>query len=241
MKLLGITVALLAASGSQAFAPSSSKVSRTQLNAETLEGWKVNGNIKPVNNFILIKKAEVQKESESGIVFSKSASVVKTEGKVISVGPGKLHPDSGIPFPMPVVEGDGVVYGKFDGTEVTIDGDTHSLIRDNDILVKFTGGSLTVDSVEAVNDGILVYVETREQEETSGGLLLASTNDNSRRPTTGVVTKVGPGRMAESGDLIPMSVEVGDQVKFMDFAGNEVKIGDKEYSVVQMTEIYAKF
>jgi chaperonin GroES len=241
MKFLGITVSLLAASGSQAFAPSNSKVSRTQLNAETLEGWKVNGNIKPVNNFILIKKAEVQKESESGIVFSKSANVVKTEGKVISVGPGKLHPDSGIPFPMPVEEGDGVVYGKYDGTEVTIDGETHSLIRDSDILVKFTGGSLTVDSVEAVNDGILVYVETREQEETSGGLLLASTGDDSRRPTTGVVTKVGPGRMAESGDLIPMSVEVGDQVKFMDFAGNEVKIGDKEYSVVQMPEIYAKF
>lgn len=167
--------------------------------------------------------------------------MVKTEGKVVSVGPGKLHPDSGIPFPMPVEEGDGVVYGKFDGTEIKIDGETHSLIRDSDILVKFKGDSLTVDSVEAVNDGILVYVETREQEETSGGLLLASTNDDSRRPTTGVVTKVGPGRMAESGDLIPMSVEVGDQVKFMDFAGNEVKIGDKEYSVVQMPEIYAKF
>ena len=76
MKLLGITVSLLAASGGQAFAPSNSKVSRSQLNAETLEGWKVNGNIKPVNNFILIKKAEVQKESESGIIFSKSVGWV---------------------------------------------------------------------------------------------------------------------------------------------------------------------
>lgn len=76
MKLLGITVSLLTASVSQAFVPLSSRVSRTQLNAESLEGWKVNGTIKPVNNFILIKKAEVQKESESGIVFSKSVGWV---------------------------------------------------------------------------------------------------------------------------------------------------------------------
>jgi co-chaperonin GroES (HSP10) len=47
--------------------------------------------------------------------------------------------------------------------------------------------------------------------------------------------------MVESGDLIAMTVEVGDQVKFMDFAGNEIKIGEKEYSVVKMPEILAKF
>ncbi len=165
---------------------------------------------------------------------------MKTEGEVVSVGPGKLHPDSGIPFPMPVEEGDGVIYGRYDGTEVTLDGVTHSLIRDDDILVKFKGGELTMDSVEPVNDGILVRAEDTEGQ-TSGGLLLAASSDQSKRPSTGVVEKVGPGRMAESGELIPMSVEEGDRVKFMDFAGNEVKIGDVEYTVVKMAEVYAKF
>eukprot|EP00553_Chaetoceros_curvisetus_P003382 CAMPEP_0204624930 /NCGR_PEP_ID=MMETSP0717-20131115/10689_1 /ASSEMBLY_ACC=CAM_ASM_000666 /TAXON_ID=230516 /ORGANISM="Chaetoceros curvisetus" /LENGTH=218 /DNA_ID=CAMNT_0051640489 /DNA_START=82 /DNA_END=738 /DNA_ORIENTATION=+ len=214
---------------------------RTQpLHAETLEGWKIDGNIKPVNNFILIKKAAVEKETESGIILTKGAAIVKTEGEVVSVGPGKLHPDSGIPFPMPVEEGDGVIYGRYDGTEVTLDGVTHSLIRDDDILVKFKGGELTMDSVEPVNDGILVRAEDTEGQ-TSGGLLLAASSDQSKRPSTGVVEKVGPGRMAESGELIPMPVQEGDRVKFMDFAGNEVKIGDVEYTVVKMAEVYAKF
>ena len=270
MKLFGI--ALLLASSCDAFAPSANRVSRTlPLHAKTLEGWKIEGMLKPANNFILIRKAEDESETKEGILLAEKvrtylsislygiwlyfvyccqllnvmfvmhaqAKIKKTEGIVIQVGPGTLHPDSGIPFPMPVEEGDGVIYGKYDGTEVTIDGETHSLIRDSDILVKFKG-TLTEDSVEAVNEGVLVFVETKERE-TMGGLILGSSSSNAKRPSTGVVVKVGPGRMASSGELIPMNVEVGDQVKFMDFAGNEIKIGEKEYSVVKMPEILAKF
>lgn len=141
---------------------------------------------------------------------------------------------------MPVEAGDSVVYGKYDGTEVKIDGETHSLIRDTDILVKFKGGPLSLENVEVVNDSILVHVQTKEQE-TSGGLILGSSSSNQKRPSTGVVVKVGPGKMAASGDIMPMNVEVGDQIKFMDFAGNEIKIGDEEYSVVKMPEVLAKF
>ena len=165
---------------------------------------------------------------------------MKTEGIVVDVGPGKPHPDSGILFPMPVESGDSVVYGKYDGTEVVLDGEKHSLIRDTDILVKFKDGPLSEENVEVVNDSLLVEVQTRE-EETSGGLLLAAKKDDSQRPSTGVVVKVGPGKMAQNGELMPMNVAVGDNVKFMDFAGNEIKIGDKEYSVVKMPEVLAKF
>ncbi len=140
---------------------------------------------------------------------------------------------------MPVEAGDSVVYGKFDGTEISIDGVTHSLIRDTDILVKFKDGPLSEDNVEVVNDCLLVFVETK-QTETSGGLILGS-GSGDKRPSTGVVTKVGPGKMIASGELSPMNVEVGDSVKFMDFAGNEIKIGDKEFSVVKMSEVLAKF
>ncbi len=141
---------------------------------------------------------------------------------------------------MPVAPGDNVVYGQYDGTEVKVDGVLHSLIRDDDILVKFSGDELTEESVDVVNDGILVFVETKEQS-TSSGLILSTGGGDSKRPSTGEVVKVGPGRMGASGDLLPMNVSVGDQVKFMDFAGNEVKIGDKEYSVVKMPEVFAKF
>lgn len=250
MKLVaGIATSLLAFSICEAFSPLynngvrpaiSQRTTYSILKAETLEGWKIDGKIKPVNNFILIKKAEDQKQTETGILLSKTAKIVKTEGTVVEIGPGKLHPDSGKPFPMPVEAGDSVIYGKYDGTELKIDGSTHCLIRDDDILVKFKGGPLTEENVEVVNECVLVFVETRETE-TSGGLLLATGSDDQKRPSTGVVVKVGPGKMASNGELIPMNVKVGDNVKFMDFAGNEIKIGEKEYSVVKMPEILAKF
>lgn len=141
---------------------------------------------------------------------------------------------------MPVSPGDNVVFGKFDGTEIKIDDKTHTLIRDSDILIKYSGDALTLESVETVNDGILVSVQTKE-ESSAGGLILSTGGSDTKRPSTGEVVKVGPGRMAASGEMIPMNVSIGDQVKFIDFAGNEVKIGDEEYSMVRMSEVLAKF
>lgn len=240
MNFIGIAIAIVSSSLSSchAFAPNRVSTS-TALYAETLEGWKIDGLVKPVNNFILIEKAEEQSASDGGILLSKSATIKRTQGKVVSVGPGTPHPDSGIPYPMPVVPGDNVVYGKYDGTEIKVDKVTQTLIRDSDILIKFSGDELNLDTIEVVNDGILVSVQTKEAS-TSSGLIL-STGGDEKRPSTGEVVKVGPGRMAESGELMPMNVEVGDFVKFIDFAGNEVKIGDDEFSMVKMCEVLAKF
>jgi chaperonin GroES len=259
MKLIGIALATVISSSlssCSAFAPQYTQQQRTTstntaLQAELLEGWKIDGVIKPVNNFILVQKAKEKSESDGGILLSNSAKIKKTQGKVISTGPGKPHPDSGTLFPMPVKTGDNVVYGQYDGTEINIDGVVHSLIRDDNILIKFTtdddenidsdgDAELSLDNVEAVNDGILVYVETKETS-TSSGLILSNSATGDKRPSTGKVVKVGPGRMGANGDLLPMNVEVGDNVKFMDFAGNEVKIGDEDYSMVKMPEVLAKF
>lgn len=251
MKLLSSSIALfyLTQQGN-AFAPSittpQSSLSSTSLYASTLEGWKIDGVLKPTNNFILVKTAGIQDKTEGGILLAKGAKIKKTEGTVISAGPGNYHQDTGIPYPMPVTPGDGVVYGQYDGLEVNIDGDVHSLIRDSDVLIKFREGGegedegLTLDGVETINDGVLVRVETKETE-TSTGLLLGVGGDENGRPSTGVVVKVGPGRMKADGELMPMGVEEGDEVKFRDFAGNEVKIGKEEYSLVTMPDILAKF
>ena len=141
---------------------------------------------------------------------------------------------------MPVNEGDGVVYGQYDGTEVEYDGGRHTLIRDSDILVKYTGDKLTKDSVEAVGDYVLVQVEMKD-EETSSGLILTKAKDDNSRPSTGVVVRVGPGKMASDGEMMPMTVSEGDKVKFRDFAGNEAQIGEEEFSVVKMADVLAKF
>mmetsp|Transcript_24442 Transcript_24442/g.45182 ORF Transcript_24442/g.45182 Transcript_24442/m.45182 type:complete len:270 (-) Transcript_24442:43-852(-) len=212
--------------------------------ANTLEGRTIadGGAIRPLSNFILVRVADIQDKTESGILLSKTAKIEKTEGRVVSVGPGKVHQDSGLPFEMPVSEGDGVVYGKYDGTMVEYNGDRHALIRDDDVLVKYEGEKLTVDGVGVCNENVLVLADETE-DETSGGLLLAAPGKDSAesRPSTGTVVKVGPGKMAADGTRMAMTVEEGDRVKFRDFAGYEVDIEGKEYSVVKMPEILAKF
>ena len=242
--LVGITYALLVASESAtAFLSSPAAFgttrSPTQCNLK-VDGRTINGDIQPTNNFVLIKKAQAQEQTGGGIILAGKAKIQKTEGSVVAVGPGRTHPETGAFIPMPVEPGEGVVYGKYDGTEIDIDGSKHTLIRDDDILVKFKGDQLTIDSAEVVRDNVLVRVETKDVS-TEGGILIAKTSNSEKRPSTGEVMKVGPGRYAMNGDLMPMEVVPGDMVKFRDFAGNEVKIDDQEYSVVKMVDILAKF
>merc|ERR1711935_1244879 len=101
-------------------------------------------------------------------------------------------------------------------------------------LVKFTGSELTLESCDVIRDSVLVYVENKEST-TAGGLVLAKSSDNESKPSTGKVVKVGPGVFDN------MAVSEGDNIKFRDFAGNEVEIEGEEYTVVKMEAIIAKF
>lgn len=206
----------------------------------TLEGRVIEGDLQPTNNFILIKVDDAVEQTDGGIILAGKSKVIKTQGTVLSIGPGKTHHESGILFPMPVTVGDGVVYGKYDGTEVEYNGDKCTLIRDSDVLVKYNP-DLVLDQTQVCDDSVLVKVNRSEEETTAGGLLIAATTKKNKKPSTGTVVKIGPGRMAANGKLMDMDIEVGDMVKFRDFAGNEVDIENEEYSVVRMPDILAKF
>ncbi|KAL7480357.1 hypothetical protein ACHAW6_006053, partial [Cyclotella cf. meneghiniana] len=206
-----------------------------------LEGREIEGTLTPTNNFVLVKVAKAVEQTTGGILLTGSAKIKKTEGLVISTGPGRTHSDSGILLPMPVTPGESVVYGKYDGTEIDYDGEKHALIRDEDILVKWKGEQLTQESAEVVRDNVLVRVTDNKEEETTSGLVIASTAKKGSKPSTGEVIKVGPGRMASNGEIIKVDIQEGDMVKFRDFAGNEVMIGDEEFAVVRMGDVLAKF
>ena len=223
-------------SSSSSSSPFSTSLQMSKIDGRTIDG----GQVVPTNNFVLVKVVAAKEETEGGILLTGKSKIQKTEGTVVKVGPGKTHPDTGAVIVMPVVEGDNVVYGEFDGTQIDIDGDTHTLIRDDDILLKFTGEELSLESCSAVRDSVLVYVETKETS-TEGGILIASTKNTQNRPSTGKVVKVGPGRFATNGELMGMDMEEGDFIKFRDFAGNEIEINDEEYTVVHALDILAKF
>jgi len=106
-------------------------------------------------------------------------------------------------------------------------------------MVKFEG-ELTLDTADVVSNKVLVHVKSGE-DQTDGGLVLGKSAGSDSQQTTGTVVKVGPGMMSSSGNLLPMDVEVGDTVKFRDFAGTDIDIGSEEYRVVEMVHILAKF
>lgn len=242
MKFLGsicLAALLQQSSGFSLGAAPTIRESTTSLHTK-LDGRTIRGDLVPLNNFLLVKIADMKEQTDGGILLTGKAKVKKAEGRVVSAGPGSTHKDSGIVFGMSVAAGEGVVYGKYDGTEIDIDGAKHMLIRDEDILVKFDGDELTMETADVTNDSVLVYVE-RKESSTEGGILIAKSSKVENRPSTGKVVKVGPGKMAASGDLMPMEVTEGDMVKFRDFAGNEVIIAEEEYSVVRMADVLAKF
>ena len=231
---------LLVASAS-AFAPASTSPTSTTCLSAKIDGRTVeSGGVVPINNFILVKVAPPKEETDGGILLTGKAKITKTEGLVMAAGPGKTHPDTGALFEMPVEAGENVVYGQFDGTEIDIDGEMHTLIRDDDILVKFSGDDLSMESCSVLRDSVLVYVETKETA-TEGGILLAQSSSSENRPSTGKVVKVGPGRFATNGDRMEMEIDEGDFIKFRDYAGKEVEIDGEEYTVVSSMDILAKF
>jgi chaperonin GroES len=91
--------------------------------------------IKPLDDRIVVKPHEAEEKTSSGIFLPDSAREKPTTATVIAVGPGKLN-DSGERSPVEVEEGDTVIYGKYAGTEVEVDGDKHVILRESELLAK---------------------------------------------------------------------------------------------------------
>ncbi len=89
--------------------------------------------IKPLADRVLVKPLEEEEVKRGGIIIPDTAKEKPQQGEVIAVGPGKLS-DSGEKMKMEVKKGDKILYGKYSGTEVTINGDEYLIMRESDIL-----------------------------------------------------------------------------------------------------------
>lgn len=88
--------------------------------------------IKPLSDRVLVQPAPAEEKTESGIIIPDSAKEKPQEGTVVAAGPGKV--ENGNKIDMSVTEGDKVLYGKYSGTEVTLDGEEYLIMRESDIL-----------------------------------------------------------------------------------------------------------
>lgn len=89
--------------------------------------------IRPMNDRILVVRVEEEKKTAGGIIIPDTAKEKPQEGKVVAAGPGKLSED-GKRIPMELKTGDRVLFSKYAGTEIKIDGVEHIFMREDDIL-----------------------------------------------------------------------------------------------------------
>jgi chaperonin GroES len=89
--------------------------------------------IKPLNDRVLVLRVEGEEKTAGGIIIPDTAKEKPLEGKIVAVGPGKVD-DDGKRIPLEVKKGDRVLFSKYAGTEIKMDGVEHLMMREDDIL-----------------------------------------------------------------------------------------------------------
>ncbi|MBN1601816.1 MAG: co-chaperone GroES [Chitinispirillaceae bacterium] len=90
-------------------------------------------NVKPLEDRIILKPVEADQKTAGGIIIPDNAKEKPQKGEVIAVGPGKTS-DKGQKIEMSLKKGDKVLYGKYSGTEISIDGQDYLILRESDVL-----------------------------------------------------------------------------------------------------------
>lgn len=89
--------------------------------------------IKPLADRVIVKPIDPEETKQGGIIIPDTAKEKPQEGEVIAVGPGKVS-EAGNQVTMEVKKGDKVLYGKYSGTDVTVEGQDYLIMRESDIL-----------------------------------------------------------------------------------------------------------
>jgi chaperonin GroES len=89
--------------------------------------------VRPLHDRIILKRVEEEEKTKGGIIIPDTAKEKPVEGKVVAVGAGKVLED-GKRIPLQVKAGDRVLFGKYSGTEIKIDGEEHLIMREDDVI-----------------------------------------------------------------------------------------------------------
>ena len=88
--------------------------------------------LNPLADRVVVKAAEAEEKTKGGIILPDTAKEKPVEGTIVAAGPGKIS-DTGEVIKMSVKVGDKVLYGKYSGTEVTIEGEEYLIMRESDV------------------------------------------------------------------------------------------------------------
>jgi chaperonin GroES len=96
-------------------------------------------NVTPLHDRVLIKRIEEKESVKGGIIIPDTAKEKPQEGQVMAVGAGKL--EKGARVPLDVKVGDRILFGKYSGTEIKLDGEEYLILREEEILAKLGGAA----------------------------------------------------------------------------------------------------
>ncbi len=89
--------------------------------------------IRPLQDRVIVRRLEEEEKTKGGIIIPDTAKEKPQEGKVIAVGKGKMTEDGKL-IPLDVKVGDKILFGKYSGTEIKVEGEEHLIMREEDIL-----------------------------------------------------------------------------------------------------------
>jgi chaperonin GroES len=89
--------------------------------------------IRPLHDRVIVKRIEEEEKTKGGIIIPDTAKEKPAEGKIVAVGDGKLL-ENGKKQPLEVKKGDKVLFGKYAGTDINIEGEEHLIMREEDII-----------------------------------------------------------------------------------------------------------
>jgi chaperonin GroES len=97
-------------------------------------------NLQPLEDRIVVRPSEAEETTASGLVIPDTAKEKPQQGEVIAVGPGRRSDQTGEVIPLDLAVGDSVIYSKYGGTEITVDGEDLLILTSRDVLAKVAGG-----------------------------------------------------------------------------------------------------
>ena len=89
--------------------------------------------IRPLQDRVIVKRIEEEEKTKGGIIIPDTAKEKPQQGKVVAVGKGKVNEDGKV-MPLDVKVGDRILFGKYSGSEIKLDGEEHLILREDDIL-----------------------------------------------------------------------------------------------------------
>ena len=89
--------------------------------------------VRPLHDRVIVKRVKEEEKTKGGIIIPDTAKEKPVEGKVVAVGKGKIL-ENGSLQPLEVKKGDKILFGKYAGTEINIEGDEHLIMREDDII-----------------------------------------------------------------------------------------------------------